>query len=146
MENMDTERAIQEVEKSEQEKANDGKVKEIRKKGDSKTTRGNKKKDPPPPVVQVWEEYPEFNPLEFEPDTDWLQVVSGHELLYADPWWKMDSVSMVSRSTFIHNVVNNYYIRGHNICIVYTGVDTMQHWKSLGPLSSNAKEWRSSSL
>ena len=118
MEEMDTERAIQEVEMSEQEKANDGKVKEIRKKGDSKTTRGNKKKDPPPPVVQVWEEYPEFNPLEFEPDTDWLQVVSGHELLYADPWWKMDSVSMVSLSTFIHNVVNNYYIRGHNICIV----------------------------
>ena len=118
MENMDTERAIQEVEMSEQEKGNDGKVKEIRKKGDSKTTRGKKKKDPPPLVVEVLEEYPEFNPLEFEPDTDWLQVVSGHELLYADPWWKMDSVSMVSLSTFIHNVVNNYYIRGHNICIV----------------------------
>ena len=94
MEEMDSVRAIQEVEMSEQEKGNEGKVKEIRKK-DSKTTRVNKKKDPPPPAVEVWEEYPEFDPLEFQPPSDWLQTVAGHELLYSDPWWKMDSVSMV---------------------------------------------------
>ena len=84
MEEMEAVRAIQEVQTY--EKGNEGKGQETRKK-DSKTTRGNKKKDPPP-VVEVWEEYPEFNPLEFQPDADWLETVSGHDLLYTDPWWK----------------------------------------------------------
>ena len=42
--------------------------------------------------------------------------------------------------------MKTFYIRGHNICIVQTGVDTMQHWKSLGPLSRIFKERTSKSL
>ncbi|KAK3225643.1 hypothetical protein Dsin_005505 [Dipteronia sinensis] len=89
MEEMEALREIQEFERNHHEGGNEGKDEETRKK-ESKT-KGNKKKDPPP-VVTVWEEYLEFNPIEFEPDTDWLEHVSGHELLYTDPWWKMDSV------------------------------------------------------
>ena len=53
-----------------------------------------KKKDPSPSAKEVWEDYPEFNPLEFIPEDDLLNYVRGDELLYTEPWWKMNSVSL----------------------------------------------------
>ena len=57
-----------------------------------------KKKGPSPPAVcetkEVWEDYPEFNPLAFHPDNDLLHYVRGSDLLYNEPWWKMNSVSL----------------------------------------------------
>ncbi|KAK0577665.1 hypothetical protein LWI29_036764 [Acer saccharum] len=53
-----------------------------------------KKKDvtPTTPAVPIWEEYPEFDPLSFQPDDDTLNYVSGSDLLYPQPWWTMESV------------------------------------------------------
>ncbi|KAK3222303.1 hypothetical protein Dsin_009328 [Dipteronia sinensis] len=43
------------------------------------------------PAVKIWEEYPEYDPLSFQPDEDALDYVSGSELLYIEPWWTMES-------------------------------------------------------
>ena len=43
---------------------------------------------------EVWEDYPEFSPLEFLSEDDVLNYVRGDELLYTEPWWKMNSVSL----------------------------------------------------
>ncbi|KAK3230052.1 hypothetical protein Dsin_001933 [Dipteronia sinensis] len=100
MEEMEALREIQEFERNHHEGRNEGKDEETRKKEGK--TKGNKKKDPPP-VVAVWEEYPEFNPLEFEPDTDCYScgvfmmkyaelILSGVKL----PWLKQFSQKDIS--------------------------------------------------
>ncbi|KAK3198337.1 hypothetical protein Dsin_021752 [Dipteronia sinensis] len=81
MEEMEALREIQEFERNDHKGGNEGKDEETRK---TESIKGNKKKDPSP-VVAVWEKYLKFNPLEFEPDTDWLEHVSGHGLHYNDP-------------------------------------------------------------
>ena len=52
-----------------------------------------KTSDPSPKAVNVWEEYPEFLPLNYQPSSDILRHVTGHQLLYPQPWWQLDSVS-----------------------------------------------------
>ncbi|KAK3212340.1 hypothetical protein Dsin_017046 [Dipteronia sinensis] len=37
-------------------------------------------------------DYPEFVPLNYQPSADILRHVTGHDLLYPEPWWRMDSV------------------------------------------------------
>ncbi|KAK3198416.1 hypothetical protein Dsin_021831 [Dipteronia sinensis] len=124
MEEMEALREIQEFERNHHEGGNEGKDEETRKK-ESKT-KGNKKKDPPP-VVAVWEEYPKFNPLEFEPDTDWLEHVSGHELLYTDSWWKMDSVLIPCNT-------DNHWV----LCHVILNIGEVHLYDSLWPRNGNS--------
>ena len=52
-----------------------------------------KTSDPSPKAVNVWEEYPEFLPLNYQPSSDILRHVTGSQLLYPQPWWQLDSVS-----------------------------------------------------
>ena len=59
-----------------------------------KNTKKKKDLTPTTPAVPIWEEYPEFDPLSFQPDDDTLNYVSGSDLLYPQPWWTMESVSM----------------------------------------------------
>ena len=99
MEEIETQRQLQEFEKKDRRREEakkareDGSDKEVIKQCVKK-----KKKGPPPLAVcekkEVWEDYPEFIPLEFHPDNDFLHYVRGHELLYNEPWWKMNSVSL----------------------------------------------------
>ncbi|KAK3193852.1 hypothetical protein Dsin_025162 [Dipteronia sinensis] len=46
--------------------------------------------------IEKWisdlEDYPEFVPLNYKPSPDILRHVTGHDLLYPQPWWEMDSV------------------------------------------------------
>ena len=49
--------------------------------------------NPSPKAVNIWEEYPEFIPLNYQPSPDILRHVTGHDLLYPQPWWQLDSVS-----------------------------------------------------
>lgn len=55
--------------------------------------KGKKASDTSQKAVNVWEEYPEFLPLNYQPSPDILRHVEGHELLYPQPWWQLDSVS-----------------------------------------------------
>ncbi|KAK1554269.1 hypothetical protein Q3G72_009943 [Acer saccharum] len=55
--------------------------------------RVKKTSDPSPKAVNVWENYPEFVPLNYQPSSDILRHVTGHQLLYPQPWWQLDSVS-----------------------------------------------------
>ncbi|KAK0584930.1 hypothetical protein LWI29_021031 [Acer saccharum] len=54
--------------------------------------RVKKSSDASPKAVNVWEEYPEFVPLDYQPSSDVLRHITGHELLYPQPWWQLDSV------------------------------------------------------
>ena len=58
-------------------------------------TRAKKKMIETPLDVDVWEEYPEFNVLEFVPSAELISYVEGHDATYEDPWWKFESVSML---------------------------------------------------
>jgi hypothetical protein len=59
--------------------------------------RVKKTSDPAPKAVNVWEEYPEFLPLNYHPSSDILRHITGHGLLYPQPWWQLDSVSCWKR-------------------------------------------------
>ncbi|KAK3206748.1 hypothetical protein Dsin_020794 [Dipteronia sinensis] len=56
---------------------------------DKEIKKNSKKKkndrSPSPPAVQIWEDYPEFSPLSFQPDDDILNYVRGNELFYTEP-------------------------------------------------------------
>ncbi|KAK3221410.1 hypothetical protein Dsin_008435 [Dipteronia sinensis] len=54
--------------------------------------KGRKKILPTPQVLEVWDEYPEFLPLEFEPEEHFCTYVRGDDSLYNVPWWTMESV------------------------------------------------------
>ncbi|KAK0584835.1 hypothetical protein LWI29_019465 [Acer saccharum] len=54
--------------------------------------RVKKTSDPSLKAVNVWEDYPEFVPLNYQPSSDILRHVTGHQLLYPQPWWQLDSV------------------------------------------------------
>ncbi|KAK3230108.1 hypothetical protein Dsin_001989 [Dipteronia sinensis] len=41
---------------------------------------------------QTETDYPEFVALNYQPSPDILRHVTGHDLLYPQPWWEMDSV------------------------------------------------------
>ncbi|KAK3184184.1 hypothetical protein Dsin_031470 [Dipteronia sinensis] len=41
---------------------------------------------------QTETDYPEFIPLNYQPSPDILRHVTGHDFLYPQPWWEMDSV------------------------------------------------------
>jgi len=58
------------------------------------TKKNTKNKKDLTPSAPIWEQYPEFDPLSFQPDDDTLNYVSGSDLLYPQPWWTMESVSM----------------------------------------------------
>ncbi|KAK3225928.1 hypothetical protein Dsin_005790 [Dipteronia sinensis] len=63
-----------------------------------------KKNDPSPslPAVKVWEHYPEFSPLSFQPDDDVLSYVRGSELFYTEPWWIVKSQPNYYEGAKIH--------------------------------------------
>ncbi|KAK2657369.1 hypothetical protein Ddye_010421 [Dipteronia dyeriana] len=50
-----------------------------------------RKKISPTQVLEVWDEYPEFVPLEFEPEEHFCTYVRGDDSLY-EPWWTMELV------------------------------------------------------
>ncbi|KAK3184936.1 hypothetical protein Dsin_032222 [Dipteronia sinensis] len=54
--------------------------------------KGRKKILPTPKGLEVWDEYPEFLPLEFEPEEHFCTYVRGDDSLYNVPWWTMESV------------------------------------------------------
>ncbi|KAK0600589.1 hypothetical protein LWI29_016410 [Acer saccharum] len=94
---LDTQRDIARFEKEEQERSQpiesnsppsppSPQGKKDRKKRVKKTS------DPSPKAVNVWEDYPEFVPLNYQPSSDILRHVTGHQLLYPQPWWQLDSV------------------------------------------------------
>ncbi|KAK1592740.1 hypothetical protein Q3G72_029571 [Acer saccharum] len=94
---LDTQRDITRFEKEEQERSQpiesnsppsppSPQGKKDRKKRVKKTS------DPSPKAVNVWEDYPEFVPLNYQPSSDILRHVTGYQLLYPQPWWQLDSV------------------------------------------------------
>ncbi|KAK3225521.1 hypothetical protein Dsin_005383 [Dipteronia sinensis] len=94
---MDTLEAMRKIEKFEQaekerlQQTETGSPHSPQQKKDRK--KKNKKiSDPPLHGVNVWEDYPEFVPLNYQPSPDILRHVTGHDLLYPQPWWEMDSV------------------------------------------------------
>ena len=76
--------------RTEQEETSSSPSPQQKKKGKK---RGKKISDPSPKSVNVWEDYPEFVPLDYQPSPDILRHVTGHDLLYPQPWWQLDSVS-----------------------------------------------------
>ncbi|KAK0571739.1 hypothetical protein LWI29_020839 [Acer saccharum] len=60
--------------------------------------RVKKTSDASPKAVNVWEEYPEFVPLDYQPSTDVLRHITGHELLY--PYDAVKSVFNLLRKEF----------------------------------------------
>ncbi|KAK0604576.1 hypothetical protein LWI29_017069 [Acer saccharum] len=57
--------------------------------------KGRKKILPAPQVLEVWDKYPEFLPLDFEPEEHFLPFVRGDDSLYNQPWWTMESAGLV---------------------------------------------------
>ena len=95
---LDRLREIAECEKDEQERTQP-KESSSHPSPEQKKGRNNrvKKVSVLPKAVKVWEDYPEFVPLDYQPSPDVLRHVTGHELLYPQPWWQMDSVSCWKR-------------------------------------------------
>lgn len=96
---LDSERSLQKFEAAEkdrleQEKNDPAGLKQKEVKNITKKKMKKKEEIDLTPAVPIWEEYPEYDPLSFQPDEDALDYVSGCELLYIEPWWTMESVSL----------------------------------------------------
>ncbi|KAK3226121.1 hypothetical protein Dsin_005983 [Dipteronia sinensis] len=84
-------RKIEKFEQAEKERLQQTETGSPQQKKDRKT-KSKKISDPPLHGVNVWEDYPKFVPLNYRPSPDILRHVTGHDLLYPQPWWEMDSV------------------------------------------------------
>lgn len=66
--------------KDDQERSNPKETTSPQQKKDHKK-RVKKSSDASPRPVNVWEEYPEFVPLDYQPSSDVLRHITGHELI-----------------------------------------------------------------
>ncbi|KAK2655961.1 hypothetical protein Ddye_009013 [Dipteronia dyeriana] len=79
---------------------------------------GKKKKGPTAPAVEVWEDYPKYDPLSFCPENDTLDYVSGSKLPYSTPWWIVESgINTIGKplhykESTLHCVVPEYMVDG----------------------------------
>ncbi|KAK3221334.1 hypothetical protein Dsin_008359 [Dipteronia sinensis] len=93
MDTLDAMRKIAKFEKAEEERRQQKETGSPPSPSQKKDRNKNAKKisDPSPHAVNVWEDYPEFVPFDYQPSADILRHVTGHDLLYPEPWWIMDS-------------------------------------------------------